>query len=311
MVRGLKLGIETDRVPERRLRFPVALEVVESHAEARVHQIRHGQRRQPDRRAVALDGVLPAPALGERHPEMEVPVGESRIELERLLELGEGLRDLSEIQEQEPQAVAIARLCGIDGDRLAERDERRHRLLVVEVGEPALVGGLRTDLLHLDIRCRAPELHHACDDQMEPIPASSRHLRPSACSLHDVPTYEYECGKCRRVFEIRQRISEPPLQTCEDCGGEVRRLLSAAPFILKGGGWYVTDYPSEARKKALDSEKPATSGEKASAEKASAEKASAEKKTDSTSTATTTAPSTTASATGSAPPSSSDSTKSD
>jgi len=116
-----------------------------------------------------------------------------------------------------------------------------------------------------------------------------------------VPTYEYECGKCRRVFEIRQRISEPPLQTCEACGGEVRRLLSAAPFILKGGGWYVTDYPSEARKKALDSEKPAASGEKASAEK----------KTDSTSTATTTAPSTTASATGSAPPSSSGSTSSD
>ena len=121
-----------------------------------------------------------------------------------------------------------------------------------------------------------------------------------------MPTYEYECGKCRRVFEIRQRISEPPLQTCEACGGEVRRLLSAAPFILKGGGWYVTDYPSEARKKALDSEKPAASGEKASAEKASAEK-----KTDSTSTATTTAPSTTASATGSAPPSSSGSTSSD
>src|SRR2546422_9587433 len=62
---------------------------------------------------------------------------------------------------------------------------------------------------------------------------------------------------CRRVFEIRQRISEPPLQTCEACGGEVRRLLSATPFILKGGGWYVTDYPSESRKKAVESEKSA------------------------------------------------------
>ena len=57
-----------------------------------------------------------------------------------------------------------------------------------------------------------------------------------------MPTYEYECGKCRRVFEIRQRISEPPLTTCDVCGGEVHRLLSAAPFILKGEGWYVTDY---------------------------------------------------------------------
>lgn len=70
-----------------------------------------------------------------------------------------------------------------------------------------------------------------------------------------MPTYEYECLKCRRVFEIRQRISEPALTACDVCGGEVRRLLSAAPFILKGGGWYVTDYPSESRKQALQSEK--------------------------------------------------------
>ena len=70
-----------------------------------------------------------------------------------------------------------------------------------------------------------------------------------------MPTYEYECLKCRRVFEIRQRISEPALTVCDVCGGDVRRLLSAAPFILKGGGWYVTDYPSESRKQALQSEK--------------------------------------------------------
>ncbi|MBI2016761.1 MAG: zinc ribbon domain-containing protein [Candidatus Rokubacteria bacterium] len=70
-----------------------------------------------------------------------------------------------------------------------------------------------------------------------------------------MPTYEYECGACRRVFEVKQRISEPPLTTCDACGGAVRRLLSAAPFILKGEGWYVTDYPSESRKKARESEK--------------------------------------------------------
>jgi putative FmdB family regulatory protein len=70
-----------------------------------------------------------------------------------------------------------------------------------------------------------------------------------------MPTYEYECLGCARVFEVRQRISEPPLTACDACGGRVRRLLSAAPFILKGDGWYVTDYPSESRKKALESEK--------------------------------------------------------
>jgi putative FmdB family regulatory protein len=70
-----------------------------------------------------------------------------------------------------------------------------------------------------------------------------------------VPTYEYQCTGCGREFEVRQRISEAPLSVCETCGGAVKRLLSAAPFILKGEGWYVTDYPSESRKKALESEK--------------------------------------------------------
>jgi putative FmdB family regulatory protein len=73
-----------------------------------------------------------------------------------------------------------------------------------------------------------------------------------------VPTYEYECGSCHRQFEVRQRISEAALTTCEVCGGPVHRLLSAAPFILKGEGWYVTDYPSESRKKARDAEKSAS-----------------------------------------------------
>ena len=69
-----------------------------------------------------------------------------------------------------------------------------------------------------------------------------------------MPTYEYECPKCPRVFEVKQRITEPKLEVCERCGGPIHRLLSAAPFILKGGGWYVTDYPSESRKKASKSE---------------------------------------------------------
>lgn len=107
-----------------------------------------------------------------------------------------------------------------------------------------------------------------------------------------MPTYEYECLKCKRVFEIRQRISEPALKVCDECGGEVHRLLSAAPFILKGGGWYVTDYPSESRKQALQSEK--SSSEKPSSEKGSSEKSSdkpAEKSTSKGSDGTTTAPS--------------------
>lgn len=73
-----------------------------------------------------------------------------------------------------------------------------------------------------------------------------------------MPTYEYECPKCPRVFEVRQRITEPPLTTCDRCHGPIHRLLSATPFILKGGGWYVTDYPSESRKQAAKAESSST-----------------------------------------------------
>ena len=80
-----------------------------------------------------------------------------------------------------------------------------------------------------------------------------------------VPTYEYECSGCARTFEVRQRISEAPLERCPECGGRIHRVLSAAPFILKGSGFYVNDYPSEARKKGISEEKkpasPAPSSE--------------------------------------------------
>jgi putative FmdB family regulatory protein len=88
-----------------------------------------------------------------------------------------------------------------------------------------------------------------------------------------MPTYEYECVKCPRVFEVRQRITEAALTTCDRCGGPIHRLLSAAPFILKGGGWYVSDYPSEARKKGTSAE----SGPKESTSKDSTSKDSPKK----------------------------------
>ena len=92
-----------------------------------------------------------------------------------------------------------------------------------------------------------------------------------------MPTYEYQCEKCQRVFEIRQRITEPALTTCEVCGGHVKRLLFPAPFILKGEGWYVTDYPSESRKKAKEAEKPAANGSGKGSDKGSADKGSTDK----------------------------------
>ena len=95
-----------------------------------------------------------------------------------------------------------------------------------------------------------------------------------------MPTYEYECGGCHRTFEIRQRISEPPLTTCDVCGGAVHRLLSAAPFILKGEGWYVTDYPSESRKKAREAEKSSSSASDSSPKTETKSETKSETKTD-------------------------------
>lgn len=74
-----------------------------------------------------------------------------------------------------------------------------------------------------------------------------------------MPAYDYECQDCRRTFEVRQRITEPPLERCVHCGGRVRRVLAPTSFILKGGGFYVNDYPSESRKKAMEAEKKSSS----------------------------------------------------
>jgi len=58
-----------------------------------------------------------------------------------------------------------------------------------------------------------------------------------------MPIYEYSCEACGATFETMQRITEPPAETCELCGaGPVHKLISQSTFILKGSGWYVTDY---------------------------------------------------------------------
>ena len=57
-----------------------------------------------------------------------------------------------------------------------------------------------------------------------------------------MPIYEYRCSKCGVEFEEWQRISDSPLNTCKHCGGEAKRLISQSTFVLKGTGWYVTDY---------------------------------------------------------------------
>ncbi len=57
-----------------------------------------------------------------------------------------------------------------------------------------------------------------------------------------MPIYEYECLNCSERKEVLQRFSDDPLKTCPVCGGEMKRLISNSSFILKGSGWYLTDY---------------------------------------------------------------------
>lgn len=59
-----------------------------------------------------------------------------------------------------------------------------------------------------------------------------------------MPTYEYKCDTCQKVFEHFQKITEPPLEKCPKCHGKVSRLISATSFSLKGSGWYKDGYSS-------------------------------------------------------------------
>ena len=71
-----------------------------------------------------------------------------------------------------------------------------------------------------------------------------------------MPIYEYECTKCNKHFEIMRKISDDPLTSCRECGGELKKLITNTSFVLKGSGWYVTDYPSADRKKAIEAKNP-------------------------------------------------------
>src|SRR4030067_3376560 len=75
----------------------------------------------------------------------------------------------------------------------------------------------------------------------------------------DMPIYEYECRWCGGFFEVVQKFSDPAPAACRLCNStSVRKLLSPTAFVLKGSGWYATDYPSADRKKADEAEKPKT-----------------------------------------------------
>ncbi len=91
-----------------------------------------------------------------------------------------------------------------------------------------------------------------------------------------MPIYDYECRNCGHVFDVLQKMSDDPLSDCPECGQpDLRKLLSAPNFHLKGSGWYATDFkpdkkPSSAESpdggsKAADGGSKAPDGDKKSA----------------------------------------------
>lgn len=68
-----------------------------------------------------------------------------------------------------------------------------------------------------------------------------------------MPIYEYKCEACGHEIESIQKISDPELKDCPECGKpQLKKLVSAAGFRLKGGGWYETDFKGKNRKNIVE-----------------------------------------------------------
>lgn len=68
-----------------------------------------------------------------------------------------------------------------------------------------------------------------------------------------MPIYEYACQECGHAFDALQKISDDPLKDCPECGEpQLKKLLSAPNFRLKGSGWYETDFKKDKRRNLAD-----------------------------------------------------------
>ena len=85
-----------------------------------------------------------------------------------------------------------------------------------------------------------------------------------------MPIYEYECTECEHKLESLQKISAAPLTDCPACNEPaLKKLVSAASFRLKGGGWYETDFKTGEKKQLADSDSGGDAADSGSEDKGS------------------------------------------
>ncbi|MBI2608400.1 MAG: zinc ribbon domain-containing protein [Deltaproteobacteria bacterium] len=89
-----------------------------------------------------------------------------------------------------------------------------------------------------------------------------------------MPIYEYQCKKCKKVFEIIQKISDKPLNKCEECFGTLIKLISESSFLLKGGGWYKDLYSTSKKPESKDTSQTDSTKETPKTEKKETKKES-------------------------------------
>ncbi len=79
-----------------------------------------------------------------------------------------------------------------------------------------------------------------------------------------MPIYGYACTSCEHSFDALQKLSDPRLLNCPECGeATLKKQLSAPKFRLKGEGWYETDFKTgDKRNIAGESEKKSGSEKK-------------------------------------------------
>lgn len=97
-----------------------------------------------------------------------------------------------------------------------------------------------------------------------------------------MPIYEYRCESCKTELEKLQKISDPPLVECPECGKPTLvKLISASSFRLKGAGWYETDFKTGNKKNGAGTGDSDTGTEKSGSGKTADTAKAASGKTDS------------------------------